>query len=143
MAVENKKEDWLSGQIEKRRIQIIMLQKEIDKLNEELDIITEIKSSKLKIEKLEEEITKLEAQFDSTDWQQAYEEACLDAYWHAASVAKKHLKEERYLQEQIDEKREEIVKLKQKISSLEEKQQKKYKIHFSPDEQGTTASRKK
>lgn len=115
------RKEQLEKQIIARETQIKEIKKELSEMQEELDILVEIETTECKIAEIEKEISKMENSFDSFDWGQALSDAYLDKNWHAARVAEKHLREENYLQKQINENKKEKLKLQEYLKALEEK----------------------
>lgn len=139
------REDWLKKQIDNRIDQIKALQSEIYELNEELNIILEIKRCKEEIEQIEDEIKKIQKQLDDDpiSWSAAWEEARWDKNWHAVRIAEEHLREERYLRDKITDKYSDIWKIKQKIKELEEKLKEIYKKLLVEETEDKTPKKRK
>lgn len=119
--LNNARAEQLNKLIAERNAQIKALEEEVSEMQAELNIFYKIDEVKQLIKKHEEKIKEYKAQFDSTDWHANYEEAYEDKNWHALHIAEKYIRDEKYLQSQINEEEIEIRKLQEYIKSLEEK----------------------
>lgn len=118
---DTRREEQLKKQINARKEHIKEIEAEISEMEEELTVLQNIEIAERKLTEIEKEISKIKSKFDSTDWEQAYSEAYEDKNWNAVRVAENHLREENYLQQQINKKEKEKLKLQAYLKALKDK----------------------